>query len=209
MKLLNKLTILFLPLVLYSCCNIRVKENGYFINLSDSVILRSKEGRIVKVFSPDYIKGKPKAFRDKNNLFITSLSNGIIKISLEKTKITWKKLITSIPQKNLVFDDKNIYFTTIDNKFYILDYDTGETKFIYYNYATDIFNNSIKPILYKNFVIVTFDNGEIIIFNKNTRKIIEKLHDKSSLDENSIILENNILKTKKLEINLETLSVTK
>lgn len=206
---INKLIIFSLPLILYGCCNKRIKENGYFINLSDSVILRDKEGRITRVVSPDYIKGKPKVFRDKNNLFITSLSNGIIKISLDSTKIIWGKLITSIPQKNLVFDEKNIYFTTVDNKFYILDYDTGETKFIYYNYVINALTNSIKPILYKDFVIVTFDNGEIIIFDKNSKKIVKKLQDKSSLEDNSIVLENNILKTKKEKVNLDKLSIQK
>ena len=53
--------------------------------------------------------------------------------------------------------------------------------------------NNVKPIIYKNAVIVVFGNGEIVIFDKKNKKVLKKLPEKEIIDD-SIILENGILK---------------
>ena len=53
--------------------------------------------------------------------------------------------------------------------------------------------NSVKPIIYKNAIIVVFGNGEIVVFDKKSKKVLKKLNEKEIIDD-SVILENGILK---------------
>ena len=143
---------------------------------------------------PEYINGEVGIFEDKDNIFIVSASKGIIKISAKDGKILWKQKIASIPQKNLSFDEKYIYFTSIDNKFYVLNYKDGKTEFIYYTYSSERnLMNNVKPIIYKNAIVVVFGNGETVIFDKKTRKVLRKLPRKEIFDE-SVTVNNGILK---------------
>ena len=193
-KIIKYIFVLCITLIIYSCNNEFSKKGYNTLNLSKSLIYKNPDGTKVKLNSPEYINGEVTPIEDKDSLFLISASGGIVKMSLENKKVLWKKKIASIPQKNLSFDNGHIYFTSIDNKFYILNYETGETEFIYYTYSTKrTLMNSVKPIIYKNAIIVVFGNGEIVVFDKKSKKVLKKLNEKEIIDD-SVILENGILK---------------
>lgn len=184
----------FAFLVMICSCSNEFSKKGYTLNLSKSMIYKNAGGAKVKLYLPDYVNGETEIFEDKDYIFLISASNGIVKMSPKERKIIWKQKIASIPQKNLSFDEKYIYFTSIDNKFYILNYETGKTEFIYYTYSNERnLMNNIKPMFYKNAIVVVFGNGETVIFNKANRKVLKKLTKKEILDE-SVIIDNGILK---------------
>lgn len=196
---------LLLLLLVSACCGSKIKKDGYCVNGSSGVSFQTKAGEKISVKDSEYIKGRVKVTRDleHDSLFVTSLANGILKISLESGKVLWRKMLSSIPQNNLVFDDKYVYFTTADGKFYMLDQGTGDTAFLYYNYSSDFITNDIKPILYKNLVVVTFDNGDLLILDRDSKKVLKKFNDKPLLYGETIELKGNRLLTKTKQINLD------
>lgn len=185
--------IIFVLVVICSCSN-KFSGKDYTLDLGKSLTYKNTNGVKVKLYLPEYINGEVGIFEDKDNIFIVSASKGIVKMSAKDGKILWKQKIASIPQKNLSFDEKHIYFTSIDNKFYILNYENGKTEFIYYTYSSERnLMNNIKPIVYKNATAVVFGNGETIIFNKKTKKVLRKLPQKEIFDE-SVAVDNGILR---------------
>lgn len=198
MKMMNSKTsrYFFIVSVLVVICSCSNKFSGkdYTLDLGKSLTYKNTNGVKVKLYLPEYINGEVSIFEDKDNIFIISASKGIVKMSAKDGKILWKQKIASIPQKNLSFDEKYIYFTSIDNKFYMLNYEDGKTEFIYYTYSSERnLMNNVKPITYKNTIVVVFGNGETVIFDKKTRKVLRKLPRKEIFDE-SVTVNNGILK---------------
>lgn len=181
-------------LITVSSCSKKFVGKDYTLDLGKNLTYKNSDGAKVKLDLSEYINGEISVFEDKSNVFIVSASKGIIKMSAKDGKICWKQKIASIPQRNLSFDEKHVYFTSIDNKFYILNYENGETEFIYYTYSSErSLMNNVKPIIYKNAIVVVFGNGETIIFDKKTKKVLKKLPRKEIFDD-SVMVENGILK---------------
>ncbi|GHU28503.1 hypothetical protein FACS1894152_6260 [Bacilli bacterium] len=201
----------FLPLailLLFTGCSSR-KGGDIFVNSNSNLIVKT-ETKKLKFKLGDSVKGDASTFRNGNDIFITSMSNELIKFSLETDTILWKKSIGSIPQANLSFNgNKEIYFTTIDNNFYILDYDTGKIEFIYDNLDERTITATVKPIYYEknNLIVVTFNGGEVIIFDNGSKEILQTIPTKPS-GKVSVIVENNILMVDEQAIDLDKVSKT-
>jgi outer membrane protein assembly factor BamB len=192
-------------LLLANCSN---KKGDIFLDFSDNLAVR-KDNKILKFELGEPIKGEASFFRNGDDIFITSVTNNIIKFSLKDGAVLWKKTIGSVPQANLAFDGGRIYFTTFNNSLYILNYDTGKIEFIYDNADKKTITTCVKPIFYrkkeKNLMIVTFNDGEVVIFNANTRDILKRIP-AEILKKTDVVLENNILRVDEKKIDLNTIS---
>ena len=189
--MINKFSIV-LFLLLMSCVSNKIiinKDISLVINNKD-IILNNK-GKSYKLKTNLKLSKNFDYVINKNDLFIISFNKSIIKISLENNKVVWTKTLSTIPQNNLVFDDNSIYFNGIDNNFYILNYKNGNIENIIFNTNINTVKNTRKPYLYKNKIVVFFNNKEIyIVENKN--KIIKNIFYKYSvkIEYNKIIIDN-------------------
>lgn len=189
--MINKFSIV-LFLLLMSCVSNKItinKDISLVINNKD-IILNNK-GKSYKLKTNLKLSKNFDYVINKNDLFIISFNKSIIKISLENNKVVWTKTLSTIPQNNLVFDDNSIYFNGIDNNFYILNYKNGNIENIIFNTNINTVKNTRKPYLYKNKIVVFFNNKEIyIVENKN--KIIKNIFYKYSvnIEYDKIIIDN-------------------
>lgn len=189
--MINKFSIV-LFLLLMSCVSNKIiinKDISLVINNKD-IILNNK-GKFYKLKTNLKLSKNFDYVINKNDLFIISFNKSIIKISLENNKVVWTKTLSTIPQNNLVFDDNSIYFNGIDNNFYILNYKNGNIENIIFNTNINTVKNTRKPYLYKNKIVVFFNNKEIyIVENKN--KIIKNIFYKYSvnIEYDKIIIDN-------------------
>lgn len=137
---------------------------------------------------------------NNNDIFITSMTKNLIKISLNSGKIEWIKELATIPQDNFTFNNNNIYFNGTDNNFYVLNYINGNIENIFFNSNVQTIFDVQKPYIYNNIIVAFFANNEIFIINKNTAKIIDIYkYDTIKIEKNILILDDK-------KINLETLS---
>ncbi|MDR1494468.1 MAG: PQQ-like beta-propeller repeat protein [Rickettsiales bacterium] len=202
MKLGNRTSIPILMLLLASCSS---RKEGTFVDSGNHLVLR-KDGQTSKFGLGDSVKGDARTFVNGNDIFIVSKSNSIVKFSQKDNALAWKKSIGSVPLANLTFDSfKKIYFTTIDNKFYILDYETGRIDFMYSNIEEKTIAYCLKPILYKkrNFIVVTFNGGEVIVFDESSKKIL-KVISPGPFKDMDVTLEGSLLR-----VNEETMDLDK
>ncbi|MDR2777603.1 MAG: PQQ-like beta-propeller repeat protein [Rickettsiales bacterium] len=202
MSLVNK-TFYVLLLVLLASCSPR-KTGDVFVDSRDNLVIRGNDG-LSRFNLGDSIRGEADVFLNNGDAFVVSMSNSIIKFSLKDNAIVWKKSINSIPLANLAFNgSEKIYFTTIDNRFYILDYDTGRIEFIYSNVSERTVVHRIAPIYYrkKNLIVVTFNDGEVIIFGGRKNNILRVIYP-GPARESSVTLENNLLTVNEEVIDLD------
>lgn len=187
----NKLFVI-LFLLLASCVNNKVvinKDVNLIINDNNTIL--NNKGKVYKLKTNLKSSKNIDYITNKNDLFIISFDKSITKISLENNKIVWTKTLGTIPQNNFVFDDNSIYFNGIDNNFYILNYKNGNIENIIFNTNINTVKNARRPYLYKNKIVVFFNNKEIyIVENKN--KIIKNIFYKYSvkIEYNKIIIDN-------------------
>lgn len=138
------------------------------------------------------IKGGIFYFVNNNDLFIISSSKSVIKISLKNQNIDWIKEMTITPYNNFVFDEENIYFNGIDNNFYILDYESGNIKGMFFNTNINTIFNIKQPYAYKNYIVAFFANNEIFIINRLTNKIVKTIeYDNIDIKNNIITIDGN------------------
>jgi hypothetical protein len=187
-----KVSIVFIALLCGACSffgnrDFRLRNRNLFMNNGNKIELN------------DYVNDDINIIRNGTDLFLISLDRSIMKISLKDKNIDWIKTINTIPQKNLVFDNDFIYFNGINNNFYILNYNTGVIEFIHLNTNQTTVFAAKKPLLYKN-LIVAFFNNEVIIFNKNSKKIL--LHREYS-NFNAVEIKDNVLTVNYEKINLD------
>lgn len=156
---------------LCNCIKITNNDNTFKVDLQDKNI----------------IKGGIFYFVNNNDLFIISSSKSVIKISLKNQNIDWIKEMTITPYNNFVFDEENIYFNGIDNNFYILDYESGNIKGMFFNTNINTIFNIKQPYAYKNYIVAFFANNEIFIINRLTNKIVK------TIEYDNIDIKNNII----------------
>ena len=192
MKRILKIILLFLIAIIFTIFvfgNTEIITVKFFI-WEINIILNNK-GKSYKLKTNLKLSKNFDYVINKNDLFIISFNKSIIKISLENNKVVWTKTLSTIPQNNLVFDDNSIYFNGIDNNFYILNYKNGNIENIIFNTNINTVKNTRKPYLYKNKIVVFFNNKEIyIVENKN--KIIKNIFYKYSvnIEYDKIIIDN-------------------
>lgn len=144
----------------------------------------------------------PKIIKNKDDIFVISISKNITKLSTTEKNISWVKSINTIPEDNFTFDEDNIYFNGINNNFYILNYKTGDIEYIYINSNVGTINNVKKPIIYNNKIIAFFNDNRVIIFDKISKKV---LFDKKYNGDFVEKIENNTLKINEEFIDLKKL----
>lgn len=161
---------------LCNCIKITNNDNTFKVNLQDKNI----------------IKGGIFYFVNNNDLFIISSSKNVIKIFLKNQNIDWIKEMTITPYNNFVFDEENIYFNGIDNNFYILDYESGNIKGMFFNTNINTIFNIKQPYAYKNYIVAFFANNEIFIINRLTNKIVKTIeYDNIDIKNNIITIDGN------------------
>ncbi|MDR1425977.1 MAG: PQQ-like beta-propeller repeat protein [Rickettsiales bacterium] len=205
MKIKSKFLSLLLTLLLVGCYPRR--DGDVFITSGKDLVVK-REGKSLKFNLRASVADKAKAFVNGDDVFVVSMSNRIVKFSITAGAIAWEKSIGSIPLDNLSFrDSKKVYFTTMDNRFYVLDYDTGKIEFLYSNINEKTIVHRIKPIYYqkKNLVVVTFNGGDVIIFDGANNSIVKTIPSgKGALGETSVSLSGHILKINEDLIDLDS-----
>ena len=187
----NKLFIALI-LMLTSCANNRIiVNNDVKLKFTKGEIILTNKNKTYNLKTNVKLIGDINYIVNKNDVFVTSLNKNIIKISLENNKIDWIKELSTIPQNNFVFDDNSIYFNGIDNNFYILNYDNGDIENIIFNANTNTIQNTRKPYLYKNKIVIFFNNNEIYIV-ENKKKVVNNLFYKYSvnIEYDKVIIDN-------------------
>jgi outer membrane protein assembly factor BamB len=178
---INKFLILFF---LISC----VTNNTEGTRRNTLVIKQNKEK--IRVILGEKISGFYKINKYGNNIYIGFEDGKIMKIDKRLGKILWEKDMNTLVNVNFGFDDDNIYLVSINNNFYVIDQITGEIKFIYYNSDIPTILNQIAPITTNKGVIVVFNEGKIVLFDKKDWKI---LWSKIFLGKLSVNVEENFL----------------
>ncbi|MDR3079008.1 MAG: PQQ-like beta-propeller repeat protein [Rickettsiales bacterium] len=180
-----------------------------FVDSRNNLVIR--EGSESLKFSlGDSVKGAAEIFVNGSDIFIVSMANSIVKFSRESKALVWEKAIASVPLGNLAFDDsrRKIYFTTLDNRFYILDYDSGKIEFIYSNLEERTVTYRLKPLVYRkrNLLVVTFNGGEVIVFDGNKKNIL-KVISPGPLRDISVTLEGSLLEVSGETVDLDKIKI--
>ncbi|MDR2778061.1 MAG: hypothetical protein LBB13_00955 [Rickettsiales bacterium] len=196
---LTRFFLLTIGLILTSCSS--GKRGDVFVDYFGKNLVVKTDGKTTKYKLDSPIKGEPSIFRDEEDVYMISMTNNIAKFSLKNHSIAWQKTIASVPRANFTPAGGKLYFTTLNNSFYILDSETGKIEFIHSNANRTTITTCIKPILYKNLLVVTFNDGEVIIFDKNSRNILKKIAS-TPYGKTSVVLENNILTVNSEKIDL-------
>ena len=136
-------------------------------------------------------------FYEKNgtDLFLTSISRSMVKISLKNREIEWIKKLATVPQDNLLVDDEYIYFNGIDNNFYILNRNDGGVYGVFFNGGVGKSGNVKKPYVYKNIVVTFFSNGDIFFIDRLHKKVIDVKNYR-----NNVAINNNLLTMDEVDI---------
>ncbi|MDR2077525.1 MAG: PQQ-binding-like beta-propeller repeat protein [Rickettsiales bacterium] len=194
----------FFPLfIIFSLAGCSSSNRGdVFVDYFGKNLVVKKDNKTSKYRLNGPIKGEVNIFKNGDDVYVASKSNSITKFSLKDNKMVWHKTIASVPMANFAFNDGKLFFTTINNGFYILNGETGKIEFIYSNANRMTVSVCIEPMFYKNLIIVTFNDGEIIIFDKNSRNILKKITSKF-LAKFSVALENNLLSVNDEKIDLD------
>ena len=197
-------TFLIILLILTSCLHVGAFKEKVIIkyNYKTSCLKILKDNKKHKIYlnKKDLINNYFYYSINGDDVFIISLSKNIIKISLKDNEIKWIKSIASIPQNNFAFDEKYLYFNSIDNNFYMLNYKTGDIENIFFNTNINTILNIKKPYINNNYIIAFFANNELFIIDKTTKKIL-------SIEEyiENVKIENNILNIDGKIINIDLL----
>jgi outer membrane protein assembly factor BamB len=196
----NRFFLLAIWPLLFGCY--RGKRGDIFVDYFGKNLVVKKEGKTLKYRLNRPTKGESNVFRDGDNVYIISVDNSVAKFSLKDSKMLWQKTIASVPMANFAFNGGKLYFTTLNNAFYILDGETGKIDFIYSNINRTSVTVCLKPLFYRNLVIVTFSDGEVIIFDRESKNIVKKIPSRLSGKKISVTLENSLLSINDEKIDL-------
>jgi len=107
-----------------------------------------------------------------NKIYITFGINKIVALNTSG-EVLWTKKINAVINSSPIIDGNKIFLTMQNNKMYAIDVDNGSIKWIHY--GTDKHIGSIvlpDPIVYHNYLIVSYQSGELFILDKNTGETI-------------------------------------
>jgi outer membrane protein assembly factor BamB len=105
-------------------------------------------------------------------IFVATGYNEVISFNAENGSELWRKKLNSITLSSIIPDKNgNIYVITNDNKSYCLNSDTGEIKWIHSdNEIKTAILGAANPVIYNNYVIVSYSSGNIYVLSKDTGK---------------------------------------
>ena len=112
----------------------------------------------------------------KNNIVIFSNTLGdITALNASNGSLIWQKFtqnskvyeeIMTLKMSNLIADNDAIYFSNNKNKFYSIDFNTGNTNWI------QKINSNVKPLIVGNIIFTISFDGYFFIIEKNTGNIL-------------------------------------
>ena len=152
-------------LLLTSCTTKNIVLQDAELLFKNNKIILKENGEKYKINIEEKFVGDINYVINNNDVFITSLTKNLIKLSLTNKKLEWTKKLSTIPQNNFVFKDGYIFFNGVDNNFYILNYNTGDIENIIFNTNTKTVVENRKPYFYGNKIVVFFNNNEVYIVN--------------------------------------------
>lgn len=130
--------------------------------------------------------------------------NKIAALNAKNGEILWEKTLSAIAIANPIIDEKFTYILTDTNKLYALDITSGDIAWTHFGVLenTAIFGSS-SPVIYGDFLIVSYSSGEIYALNKNNGETIwsEELNTNKAISSNyylndidaTPIVKNNIV----------------
>lgn len=137
--------------------------------------------KTIWAYSTNNIVGKEKAISgsgmilDENYIYVASGTDKALKIDLNGKKI-WEKTLNNSTFVTPVISKNHIYYTTIDNKLYALDKNTGEVRWGHETVNTPaITNKQAMSTIYKDRLIVPFTSGELNIFTLEGKSLWDKM----------------------------------
>lgn len=106
-------------------------------------------------------------------LFAVAGVNQIKAISQKDGNILWSKDLSVIFNSTPICDKDNVYITSIDNKTFALDANSGEINWIHFgmNKALAIFGNA-QVVISGEKIIISHSSGEIYALNKKNGEVI-------------------------------------
>ncbi len=109
----------------------------------------------------------------QNHLIVTSGTNKIININIDKFEINWEKEISNIVRSSLEVDQYHIYISTIDNVLLALDKHNGSIvwKNELDSKQTSIYGSGYLTVV-ENFLLFTSSLGETVAIDKNNGKTL-------------------------------------
>lgn len=107
-----------------------------------------------------------------DKLFAVAGVNQIKAISQIDGNILWSKDLSAVFNSTPICDDNNVYLTSIDNKTFALNANTGEINWIHMGFSKPlaIFGNA-QTVIAGNKLIVSHSSGEIYALNKNSGEV--------------------------------------
>lgn len=185
-RIIKKISVFALILLLFACASSMMIGKKDYRLFNKKIYF--KDG--AKVDLKKYLGSNIEIIRNDSDIFLISMSKSIIKISLSDKKLNWVKEINTIPENNFAFDKDNIYFNGVNNNFYILNYESGDIKYIYINSNVKTIKEVRKPIIHKNLVLVFFNDKRIIIFDKiNNKVLLDKNYDTVTNDNGVLVID--------------------
>jgi len=146
-----------------------IKDGKVFILDTSGALLAKDLASDKKIWSKRIFARKilknykaPRLGSCQNKLIATAGVNKVAAVNEADGEIIWSKEISSITISNPVCDEKFVYIASNDNKLYAFDLESGELNWVQsgINRSTTIFG-AADPVLWKDFVIVSYSSGEI------------------------------------------------
>lgn len=108
----------------------------------------------------------------EGNIYINSGTHKLYCAKATNGQLLWQKSLYS-PLKYIVVNKEHIYATTANNKIYAIHKNTGAIIWNHSGIKTDtVISQNIKPILYKDKVMVTYSGGDYYsLSQKNGSKL--------------------------------------
>lgn len=154
-------------------------EKIYLLDTAGVLVARDlkTEKQIWKaqVFKKRFLKNYkiPKISYADGKIFAIAGVNQIAAVNAVDGTILWTKELASIPVSTPVSDGNMVYVSTNDNKLYAFAANSGDLEWTQSGIArqTAIFG-SADPVIYKDFVIVSYSSGEIYGVKKKTGEAV-------------------------------------
>jgi outer membrane protein assembly factor BamB len=197
--MLKKNAIVLASLLLISCS----QNQQPFISKHRRLVVMSKTGASYLNLYRYQLQNNTHLEFQGNYIYVTGATNMLLKVSAVDGTIQWQKTIAAVPNANLVLNANKIYFTTLANELYVLDDDTGNIEFIYPQPLQRTITSHQQPIFYGQLLLVSFNDGSVIIFHKETLKPLRKLVPLDLSGDPTMVLKENILQLQDQQINLD------
>lgn len=111
-----------------------------------------------------------------NSVYFGASDGQFYKLDIESGAIQWTFPVRAETLSTPYISEGVVYFLSGNNVFYALDAETGRVKWqkSYRTVKNLLIRSGSSPVVFGNFIIVGFSNGELISFNKDSGKVLWK-----------------------------------